>query len=34
MSEEIILGICNEMKQFGKVFYEANDFDGEVIKIN
>ena len=33
MSEEIVLGICKEMKQFGQVFYEANDFDGEVVKV-
>ena len=33
MSEEIVLGICKEMKQFGQVFYEANDFDGEVIEV-
>ena len=33
MSEEIVLGICKGMKQFGQVFYEANDFDGEVIEV-
>ena len=33
MSEEIVLGICKEMKQFGQVFYEANDFDGEVVEV-
>ena len=33
MSEEIVLGICNEMKQFGQVFYEANDFDGKVVEV-
>jgi hypothetical protein len=30
LSEEIVLGICKEMKQFGQVFYEANDFNGVV----
>lgn len=33
MSEEIILSICEVMKPFGKVFYEANDCDGEVVEV-
>lgn len=33
MAEEIILSICNAMKQFGQVFYEANDCDGEIVEI-
>lgn len=33
MNEEIVLGICKEMKQFGQVFYEANDCDGEVVRL-
>lgn len=33
MAEEIILGICKAMKQYGKVFYEANDCDSEVVEV-
>lgn len=33
MAEEIILSICEVMKQYGKVFYEANDFDGDTIEV-
>lgn len=33
MAEEIILGICKAMKQYGQVFYEANDCDGEVVEV-
>jgi len=33
MAEEIILGICKVMKQYGKVFYEANDCDGEIVEV-
>jgi hypothetical protein len=31
MAEEIILAVCNAMKQYGKVFYKASDYDGEVV---
>jgi hypothetical protein len=33
MAEEIILAVCKAMKQYGKVFYEANDCDGEVVEV-
>lgn len=33
MAEEIILGICEVMKQYGQVFYEAKDCDGEVVEV-
>ena len=33
LAEEIILAICKEMKQFGQVFYEANDCDGEIVEV-
>jgi hypothetical protein len=33
LAEEIVLTICKEMKQFGKVFYEVNDCDSEVVEI-
>jgi hypothetical protein len=33
LSEEILLGICKEMKQFGQVFYEANDCDSEIVEV-
>lgn len=33
MAEEIILSICKVMKQYGKVFYEANDCDGEIVEV-
>lgn len=33
LAEEIVLSICKEMKQFGKVFYEANDYDSEVVEV-
>ena len=33
LAEEIILAICKEMKQFGQVFYEANDCNGEVVEV-
>ena len=34
MAEEIILTVCKAMTRYGKVFYEANDYDGEVVEIN
>lgn len=33
LAEEIVLGICKAMKPYGKVFYEANDFDGDIIEV-
>jgi hypothetical protein len=33
LAEEIVLGICKEMTQFGQVFYEVNDCDGEIVKV-
>jgi len=33
MAEEIILAVCKAMKQYGQVFYEANDCDGEVVEV-
>lgn len=33
MAEEIILTVCKAMKQYGGVFYEANDCDGEVVEV-
>jgi len=33
MAEEIILTICKAMKQYGQVFYEANDCNGEVVEV-
>ena len=33
MAEEIVLGICKVMKQFGQVFYEANDYDGVIVEV-
>jgi hypothetical protein len=33
MAEEIMLGICKAMKQYGKVFYKADDFDGSFIEV-
>lgn len=33
MAEEIILSICKAMKQYGQVFYEANDCEGEVVEV-
>jgi len=33
MAEEIILGICKAMKQYGRVFHQENDFDGSFIEV-
>lgn len=33
LAEEIILSICKEMKQFGKVYYEARDCDDSIVEI-
>lgn len=33
MAEEIILTVCKVMKQYGRVFYEANDCDGDVVEV-
>lgn len=33
MAEEIILTVCKAMKQYGRVFYEANDCDGDVVEV-
>lgn len=33
MAEEIVLTVCKAMKQYGRVFYEANDCDGEVVEV-
>lgn len=33
LSEEIVLGICKEIKPFGQVYYEANDCDGKVVEV-
>jgi hypothetical protein len=33
LAEEIVLGICEAMKQYGKVFYEANDCDGDIVEV-
>jgi hypothetical protein len=33
MAEEIILAVCKAMKQYGRVFYEANDYDGEIVEV-
>lgn len=33
LAEEIILGICKEMKRFGQVFYNADNCGGEVVEV-
>lgn len=33
LAEEIILSICEAMKPYGQVFYEANDYDGVVVEV-
>lgn len=33
LAEEIILTVCKAMKQYGRVFYEANDCDGDVVEV-
>lgn len=33
MAEETILTVCKAMKQYGRVFYEANDCSGEIVEV-
>lgn len=33
LDEEIVLGICQVMKQYGRVFYKATDFDGNIVEV-
>jgi len=33
LAEEIVLSICEGMKQYGKVYYEANDCDGDIVEV-
>lgn len=33
MAEEVIFTVCKAMKQYGRVFYEANDYDGDVVEV-
>ena len=33
MAEEIVLSICNAMKEYGRVFYEASDCEDNIVEI-
>jgi len=33
LAEEIVLNICKAMKQYGRVFYEANDCNGIIVEV-